>query len=68
MSNPQLPEKPAEDYQDANGTWHIVCGCGHTVTGVRPGTKISLCPNCLFLVRFKPIPVIRADRVEERHL
>jgi hypothetical protein len=35
------------DYQDEQGVWHIMCACGHTVSGSpRPGDKIIACPNC----------------------
>jgi len=40
------------DYQDAEGTWHVMCACGHRVTGtVRPGDRIALCPNCRLRAR-----------------
>jgi len=56
------------DYQDAEGNWHIMCACGHTVTGPKPGAIISLCPNCQWLITFKSIPVVYPERVEKEHV
>lgn len=38
------------DYIDDEGHLHIMCACGHTVSGsVKEGDKILLCPNCRYL-------------------
>ncbi|MBC8489858.1 MAG: hypothetical protein H8D45_27900 [Bacteroidetes bacterium] len=51
------------DYKDEEG-WHIMAACGHRVSGaVKEGDKISLCPNCQFLLRFKQIPIIYPERL-----
>lgn len=53
------------DYKDESG-WHIMAACGHTVSGaVKEGDKITLCPNCQFLLRFKKIPILYPDRVSD---
>jgi hypothetical protein len=44
-----------------------MCGCGHTVTGPKPGTLISLCPNCRWLIRFQEVPVVYPERLEPIH-
>jgi hypothetical protein len=53
------------DYIDAHGHHHIMCACGHWVTTAQPlGTKIALCPNCAFQLRFGgSIPCVWPDRM-----
>ena len=38
---------PEPEYRDEKGQLHVLCACGHYVSGsVKPGDKILLCPNC----------------------
>jgi len=47
------PEEQAPfDYYDRDGKPHVMCACGHWVTGPAIGTKIAMCPNCNFRARF----------------
>jgi len=55
------------DYQDESAAWHIICACGHTVSGPKPGTLISLCPNCRFVMRFKAVPIVYPERLAPTH-
>jgi len=56
------------DYQDDKGLWWIMAACGHRVGGPAPGSKVDLCPNCMFLIRFHSIPVVYPDRLPEEKL
>lgn len=54
------------DYQDEEGTWWVMCACGHRCGGSpRPGDKIALCPNCRFTLGFTggSVPIVYEDRV-----
>ena len=54
------------DYVDDEGVLWVMSACGHrTGGGVKVGQKITLCPNCMFLVRFKRIPIVYPERMKE---
>jgi hypothetical protein len=54
------------DYVDDEGIQWVMCACGHHAGGgVAVGDKIALCPNCMFLARFQPIPVVYSDRLPD---
>jgi len=61
------------DYIDDNGIFHLMCACGHTVSGsVKPGDKIALCPNCKWKLRFRlaanvdiPYPELLPDEYQD---
>ena len=57
------------DYQDDKDRWHIMAACGHRVIGPKPGTPVTLCPNCSWLMVFKSegITLMYPDRMEDRH-
>ena len=55
----------ALDYQDEEGLWWIMCACGHRCGGPEPGTKITMCPNCQFLLRFQSIDIVYPDRMPD---
>lgn len=54
------------DYLDSDNNWHIMCACGHTVSGdVKPGDKIAVCPNCRFLLNLgQKIVIVYPDRFQ----
>lgn len=56
-------EKTARmDYIDDRGVQWVMAACGHYVGGSpKPGDKIAVCPNCSFLMKFKPINVVYPD-------
>ena len=57
-----MNDKPME-YLDDDGL-HIMCACGHYMSGaVKMGDKRVMCPNCMFLTRFKTIDVVYPDRL-----
>jgi len=57
------------DYVDDEGRQWVMAACGHRVGGgVKVGDKITLCPNCSFLVRFKSVPVVYPERMAEPFL
>ena len=51
---------PDPEYRDEKGRLHVLCACGHYVSGsVKPGDKILLCPNCRLRLRLEgsiPLP------------
>jgi hypothetical protein len=52
------------DYNDVAGSAHVMCACGHYVTGPVLGTNIALCPNCEFRARLgESIAVVYPDRL-----
>ena len=54
------------DYVDDEGVQWVMSACGHrTGGGVKPGQKITLCPNCMFLIRFKRIAIVYLGRMKE---
>jgi len=53
------------DYVDDDGTQWIMASCGHRVGNAQVGEKLDLCPNCMFLIRFKSVPVLYPDRLPD---
>lgn len=52
------------EYTDDKGALHILCACGHYVSGPKSGARIDLCPNCALLLRIRgSVPVERPDRL-----
>jgi len=52
------------DYIDDEGHLHIMCACGHTVSGsVKVGDKIPLCPNCRWSIKFGYGKIVYPDRL-----
>ena len=52
------------DYVDEAGTQWVMCACGHRAGGgVEAGQRITLCPNCQLLVRFRPVTVVYPERL-----
>jgi len=52
------------DYRDAEDKCHVMCACGHYVTGPELGANIALCPNCNFRARFgERIPLVYPERM-----
>jgi len=62
-----MDENSELDYQDENGVWHIMCACGHTVSGAaKLGDKIATCPNCRFRLAFgSPVMVMYPERLPD---
>lgn len=57
------------NYTDEKGNYHLMCACGHTVTGgVKEGMKVTLCPNCSFVARFRGVPIVLPELMEDRHI
>lgn len=54
------------DYYDEGGELHVMAACGHRVSGsVKMGEKITLCPNCMLLIRFGTINAVYPERISE---
>ena len=54
------------DYVDDDGTQWVMAACGHRTGGApKVGDKISMCPNCMFVIKFKSIPIVYPDRMPE---
>lgn len=54
------------DYVDDSGRQWVTAACGHRVGGsARLGDKIAMCPNCGFILWFRPIPVIYPERLPD---
>lgn len=55
------------DYTDPDGV-HVMCACGHRVTGAEIGDQIALCPNCTMLASpGTSVTVAYPDRLPNRY-